>query len=140
MQGEREISFCICLPLCEKPRASNQQWTKSPAAAAAAAVVIRCGRWHVYGCGANFGGLAEEDRREGWNRFGVFASRVRGGDALSLLPLSVPHPFRDCARTFSTGNCQIECRVRPPMILLGETASRRSIGALGQCKRALCRG
>ena len=48
---------------------------------------------------------------------------------LLLCPSLLPHPFCDCARTFSTGNCQIECRTPPlqppPKILLGETTEAK---------------
>ena len=94
----------------------------------------RCRRWHVYGCGSKFWRIGrEEGRREAERvRIDLVCLPAMWGRAIpSTSSLPLPHPFCDCARTFSTGNCQIECRVRPPKILLEETASWRSFMAMG---------
>ena len=86
---------------------------------------------------ANFGGLAEEEEGsvgrnlESRIRFSacVYIRRRRcqqcgrARDSFSFFSVPLPHPFCDCARTFSTGNCQIECRA-PRAATAGDLVGR----------------
>ena len=67
--------------------------------------------------------------------------RLYGANNVSArcLLLSPPHPFCNCVRTFSTGNCQIECRapLQPPKILGRARRGSKGGGAMRNGKNIM---